>query len=394
MMIAGWSPTSLDPAAPSGLPDVPQSVEEGKLEDRIISPPNCLRDIIAKNKDFYRFSVLTGVIKPLKGENPSYSFTNLNLRYRTWVYYLHCGLFLSSLTMIIYGIVALASPGAEKYASVIIAEVFGILVQNVLLYPVIIFLRRELASSREIDTEVYNESMSYAMHLGRNLFLALTAMMICFIGFVVSVQPPDIGWLFGLYLIFIFTPSNCFMTGAFTFLVMEQRLSFHAMQGAEKQVMDRSLTPSLYMQIRESIDYRDKLSPLNWLMAAAVFNTICAMVLIGSLGAAVESETEIDIFGGVMFTLSTFGRQILVLLMLLNEMANVNALSETMLHKLVQDAWGDDKIMRFDLYILMKEKPLGSSLFYFRPSKWTLLVQIVSAVTGLIVAIFWAFVFA
>eukprot|EP01031_Cornospumella_fuschlensis_P035159 gene35159-42584_t len=393
-MISGWSPTSLDPAASSGLSDAPQGVEDGKLEDRVLTTPNCLRDIIAKNKDFYRFSVLTGVIRPLKGENPNYSFTNLNLRYRSWVYYLHIGLFLSSLTMIVYGIVALASPGAEKYATVVIAEVFGILVQNILLYPVIIFLRRELASSREIDTEVYKESMSYAMRRGRYLYGSLTILMLCFISFVVSVQPPAIGWLFGLYLVFIFNPSNCFMTGAFTFLVMEQRLTYHAMQKAEKQVLDRSLTPTIYMQIRESIDYRDKLSPLNWLMAAAVFNTLCAMVLIGSLGAAIESESELDIFGGVVFILSTFGRQVVVLLMLLNEMANVNALSETMLHKLVNDAWSDDKIMRFDLYILMREKPLGSSLFYFRPSKWTLFVQIVSAITGLFVAIFWAFVFA
>jgi hypothetical protein len=119
------------------------------------------------------------------------------------------------------------------------------------------------------------------------------------------------------------------------------------------------------------------------------------MIIIPTAHSNDKDAYALDVIGEIVFVLSIFGRQFVVLFNYLYEMSKVNAIADSMLEHLAKDCWESEKLAtRFDLYILMKEMPLGSSLFFFRPSKLSLILQVGSTVIGVGFAIFWAFVFA
>lgn len=364
---------------------------EGKFDQP--APVSCLRDVIAKNHTFYQFACLTGIIKPVAGENAN-GWTNMNIRYRLWVNYLHVSFVAQCAVMIALAcLIGVNSDTSHQFIA--ICEVLGLLVQNLLLFPAIVYLRRELTASRDIDLDQYNQAFHHAMLQGRWVFLALGTMMVLFVVFIgVGSGDAALGTALSVLLFVTCLPSNCFLTGVFTFLVMEQRLSFFAMQRAQQGVLDRDLTEERYKAIRDSIDYRDQLNPVNWLVSAAIMNTLFAIVVIIGAHSDGDQESSVDVFINIIFVLSAFGRQLLVLLCYLHEMAQVNAIAETMLFALAKQSWGELNEVRLNLYLLMKEMPLGSSLFFYRPSRFALFAQILSAVGGVAIAIFWAFLFA
>lgn len=391
------------PAASSeAAPPVPTdfafrlSVDDHRTPSRssLCSQPINLRDVIARNKHFYRFACFTGIIKPMAGENRQ-GCTQWNIRYRLWVNLLHFFFVLEIVVVILYAVVELTVQANSRYTLLVVSEAFGMVAQSVLIIPAVVFLRRELTVTRSVNLQLYAEAFDYALKKGQRLWVYLMLLLLAFV-LVISVSVGG-GWGAFLFfiLLFCFTPSNCFLTGVFTFLVMEQQLSFYAMQEAEEGVKKRTLTREEYLQIRESIDYRDSLNPVNWLVSAAVLSMLFAMIIIPTAHTNDKDAYALAVFGEIVFVLSIFGRQFVVLFNYLYEMSKVNAIADSMLEHLAKDCWESEKMAtRFDLYILMKEMPLGSSLFFFRPSKLSLILQVGSTVIGVGFAVFWAFVFA
>jgi hypothetical protein len=72
----------------------------------------------------------------------------------------------------------------------------------------------------------------------------------------------------------------------------------------------------------------------------------------------------------------------------------VNEIQEIMIHHLAKTRWIGDETKRLNLYLVMKELPMGSSVFFYRPTKNELLIQIASTIVGIGFAVFWAIVFA
>lgn len=387
-----WTAPSIRPFSFAESSSNPIIADAGPGVTSECPPPSCLRDVIARTPKFYRFSCLTGIIKPVSGDNTG-GCTNWNLRFRLWVQALHILFFLQTVIVVPYAVLEFAYFDAKLYEIIIVAACFGIFVQNILLVPAVMYLRKELTASRTIDLNIYNQAFQYSMIRGRILFCALTLLLLLFLILIAVGVGGAAGMGTFAILFALFLPSNCFLTGVFAFLVMEQRLSYFAMRDAESMVDNRTITRKSYFLIRESIDYRDNLSPTNWLVSAAFLSTLLMVVIIIA-AHEVEDWDLLEMLGAVALVVSVFGRQIVVLIMYLYQMAHVNAVAESMLEKTARADWDDDNLRRLDLYVLMKEFPMGTTLFFYRPSRFALLLEMFSAVIGLGIAIFWAFVFA
>lgn len=388
------APPSKDDIELGNRSPLPAAAAAESMTQQLVLPTCCMRDEIAANPKFYRFACMTGIIMPASHDSGDGKSQNWSAR--LWVNYLHYGFLVNTLFLLAYGIVELMTHSdLDHYGAVIACEVFGILSQHLLLIPALVRLRGELTATRQIDRRKYEEAFDCAYRIGLVFFIALAALLLVFAAVVASTIDvvPGLRLLVVLFMLPLFLPINCFLCGVLTFLVMEQRLSYDAICSAERAVLAHSITHDSYMDIRAEIDERDRRSPVNWMIFSAVFNTVFCMVLIVVAKSETNSATALAF--GILYVLSAFGRQPIVLLLILFEMTKVNSLSERMLRALAADAsWAASKeaVTRFNLYILMKESPLGSSLFTFRPSRTALTVQMASTVTGIVFSLFWSLV--
>jgi hypothetical protein len=80
---------------------------------------------------------------------------------------------------------------------------------------------------------------------------------------------------------------------------------------------------------------------------------------------------------------------------LLYEITQVNEIYEKIIATLARKDWTRtvDQSSRFGVYIAAKEYPLGSIIFFVRPTKFELLIQFASSIVGIAIAIFWAIAF-
>ncbi len=146
------------------------------------------------------------------------------------------------------------------------------------------------------------------------------------------------------------------------------------------------------LHTRESIDKRDQTSPINWLISCAVLNSIICIVLIFCLDGITAPTVTLSA-AYLFYILVGYGRQIIILLVMLIEIAKVNEVHDNMIEAIAKVSWKDMETEKLSLYIALKEYPIGSTMFFYRPSKIQLMLQMASAVLSVLFAIFWAFVF-
>jgi hypothetical protein len=369
---------------------------ENKIPD-FDSPPTTLSEIICANRTFYRWSCLTGIIQPDNSyQSTNFFFKYFVFKYRFWSFYLHFALIFQTIFMVVYLIYyATTSNDSDRKTVLTIVESFGFVLQNILLYPAIVYLRREISAKREhIDVEVYNNAMHYAVNIGRNVLILFSILLLTFVALEISFldKSATFSILLIIGIIVFFTPTNFFLLGLLSFLIFEQRLSLHTMEDVRNRIVDKQFSYGEYFLARESIDKRDRVTPINWLLFAALINTILAIILIFIISE--YHQRMILIFGEIFYILSGFGRQIAVLIVILLEIVKVNEIADSLLKLLVKAEWPENELVRLNLYVAMKDCPMGSSIFYFRPSKFQLMVQIVSSIVGMGIAIFWAVIFA
>jgi hypothetical protein len=370
-----------------------------KEEER--EEPESIRDIICQTKKFYRWACITGIIMPDNSYNSSTSFffKYIVVKFRFWSFYMHFALLFQTVFMIFYlfyYVVTKDKHDSERKIIVTTVQTIGFVLQNFLLYPAIVYLRKEILSKRDkVDKEVYTEAMNYAISIGRYIFVVFTILELTFVALECSFVASGnalFSTLLIIGIIFFFTPANFFLLGLLTFLIFEQRISLHTMKSVEKRIIEKDFSYSEYFIARESIDKRDRMTPINWLLSAGIVNTFLAILLLFVIS---EYKTEIIfIFGDIFFILSGFGRQIVVLVIILFEIVKVNEIADGLVKILVKSEWFNKDLIRLNLYVAMKDCPMGSSIFYFRPSKFQLMLQIGSSVIGMGIAIFWAVIFA
>jgi hypothetical protein len=362
-----------------------------------ILEPSTLKDVISGNKKFYRWSCITGIIMPNDSyQSKHYLFNLLFFRYRLWSFYLHFALCFQTIFMIVYLFYySTTSHNSERKTILTIIQSFGFVLQNILLYPAIVYLRRELLFKREnINLEVYTESLTYAIRLCRKWLFVFTAFLAVFVSLETAFLDKS-AWLsiaLIIGIIIFFTPTNFFLVGLLSFLVFEQRLSFHTLNTVRDRIVAKDFTYTEYFSARESIDKRDRMTPINWLIFAALVNTVLAILLLFIISS--YPQLLLFIFGEIFYVISGFGRQIIVLIVILLEVVKVNDIADQLLKIIVKSEWPEKEMIRLNLYVALAECPTGSTIFYFRPSKFQLMIQIVSSIIGMGIAIFWAIIFA
>lgn len=280
-MIAGLQPPSVTPNPIHGAPVVlmeqglaPGAAGGGSSELTMMS----LRDLIAENIELYQFCCLTGIIRPSPTDNVG-SLSKINLRYRAWVTYLHIAFFLNCIVMLAYGIYALVLIHEDRDNAISASEAFNILLQNLLVIPPVVYLRRELTTTREVNRHHYQEAFRYGMDIGKRVFKVLVVFLVVLTVDLVSYETWPT-WLYEALLILLtFLPANAFLTGVFTFLVVELHITYQIIRETEQKVVARTLEHTEYLTTLKAIVQRERLYPINWLTSAAVLNTVLGMIL-------------------------------------------------------------------------------------------------------------------
>jgi hypothetical protein len=140
---------------------------------------------------------------------------------------------------------------------------------------------------------------------------------------------------------------------------------------------------------------RDSKLPINWLLSAALGNTIGLIIILFVISQVKDHNSIAGVFQDVIFCLAYFARQIFILLGYLYEISKVNEIYDELLEELaIATDWEELERRRWGLYISVKECPIGSTIFFFRPSRNEIFAQISSVAFAVGLAIFWAVVFA
>lgn len=354
-------------------------------------PCSSLLEYVERTPKLYHFSYFTGILSP--------NFNSQNqhhLKYRIWIGYLRVCFAGSSLFCMLYGIFILSIKVSQLNALIAGFAYFGLVLQNFFLYPAIINLRREIRAPRVIDEAVYEQAFQHSIFRGMRVLILFTLFLLIFIvvDCYLLIAGPGVITLVAFCVFFFLTPANLFLAGLLTFLIVEQRVSFHTMMQIKDKLDKQGISFEEYFEARESIDARDRRAPINWLVAAAVWNTIICIVLIFVVTQETNLDTPSNILSDVLFVLAAYGRQIIVLFVMFYEIAKVNEISHQMIHSLARSQWKDQETQKLSLYIAVKECPMGSTLFYTRPSRNQLFINMASAAGGIGFAIFWAFVFS
>jgi hypothetical protein len=172
---------------------------------------------------------------------------------------------------------------------------------------------------------------------------------------------------------------------------MEQRISFFALVEIDELIATEQLTTSHYFEIRRNLSDRTRETPINLLTGTAAFNTLILLLLIVGLRTSRDSASNaIQTLG---FLSSLFGRQTVALFIFLYHVLKVNSIADSFCWKISTLRWKpENEVNRLALYACLKEHPIGTKIFRIRPSKFSILFQLLSASMGLVLAVFWSFV--
>lgn len=278
-------------------------------------------------------------------------------------------------------------------------QFIGYLLQNMILYPCLYFIRQAWNKPRnKVAFAYYKEAFDYSIQHSRTLFCVLTIFFFFNIILIV-VEAPSYGSSSLVITVVIFltaniVSSNFLLCGIYGYLVVEQRVSYHMMKYTHDKLEKQLLFDEQYRQLKESINIRDQMSPVNFLVTSGIIGVLVVVIFVLVL-TSLKTENQLDMFLSIVILFTNYGRQIIVLISFLFEVSKVNEIYEEMLLLLAKKNWSAEKeTQRINLYLVMKELPMGSTVYNYRPSRWDLIVQMSSAIFAIIVAIFWAVVFA
>ena len=372
------------------------SVQEAvEIKSRDTIQYGCLREFIVANHNVYRFCAITGILTPVTGDNQKNSLTKHNIRFRFWYLYLHLFYLFGFFFFMVEGVESMVFD--PQYDLLLFCEYFGVALQLILIVPVVLFLRYEINTKREIDEVLYIEAFSHGIKLARRVFVVLIVLSFIFYAFAVVYLPASGGVKFLYFLVYtvVLSPLSFFLTGIMAFLIVEQRISLRTMERVRARAQEERLTHEEYFEARESIDSRDRLTPLSIIAFTALLNMLFCFLLMFAIKRKIH--TKAGVIFNIIYVLSNFGKQPVVVAAILKEIVKVNEIAEKMIAFISRYRWfatDSSDSNRVSLYIATKEYPIGSTIFYMRPTKFQVYVQVFSLMFGVGSAVFWALVFA
>lgn len=353
-----------------------------------------LRDFLLANKDLYFFFCRTAIIWPRAAEGPKVG-TRTNFRYRAWVSFLYlCSLALLAY-LIVMAIVYSASHDSVTLEMIEFSVTYGLMFQLLLIPPGIYYIQRLIDAPAVIIIDIYREAFDYAMVYANRLRWCLYGLVFIYavvINLVYNYNYPIafVGNFFATGL--MFGPLCVFLIGMATFLVAEQRVMLKKMDMLLCDIQKNTLTVEDYFLVRTNLSDHNRDVPVNILVFTATANTILFFIIVYSLVGFPQSPLP-DVVAFLSICVIV-GRQTLVLFTYLLEVSQVNTIAEECVTAVARHQWKGRESHRISIYIALKEFPLGSKVFGFRPTKGEIFFQLGSTVVGILLAIFWALVFA
>lgn len=366
----------------------------GKQSKSELPHPTTVREFLTQNKKFYVYACITGIIWPNGSDNAAHSLTKHNLRYRIWSCYLVTALFASTMIMLIVGILLLGY--TQDVGGAVFCETIGMVLQNIVLYPAVVYLRREMDNKRDIDVAVYTQAFDYGLVIGRRVFIVCMLLLISLtVANIVKIQKDPSPYADMLVIVYalLLTPTQYYLCGILAFLVMEQRVSLHTMKSLQAAAESETLTRHDYFVAREGIDSRDRHTPINLLISSAMINFIISLLLFFAMADVKMSKGFLCL--NIFYVFAIFGKQFIMLVIILLEVVKVNEKCDMMVKSIAKYDWGGgveaNERQRLSLYVAVKEYPIGSTIFYIRPSKFQITIHLLSMILSAAAAVFWAF---
>jgi hypothetical protein len=340
--------------------------------------------------------------------------------YKAWNIFNHSGFLLFTLYSFGEGITFIIQGAVGLVGLYVFCNTIGVVIQNILLYPAVCYIRKSFLVKREIELPKYLSVISESLVECRRLVYLFNFLMFAFITLLASLNPLFAAYYFieGL----LFSASNYFMVGVFFFLIIEQRVTYQSIDQLYTAILEKRLTRDEYLRVQREILSRDSNEPINLFAVTSLINLVIILLLIWSITSFGDEIWQVVY--ALVFILSTFGRQFILLVLLLLEVLKVNSLAETMLKQISADLWEEDEEVigeldtshddeeenngdlrenegkqektsllqsrdhkRVQIYILLKEHPVGSNIFGYRPTRLQLIAQLASVIITVLIAI-------
>ena len=272
--------------------------------------------------------------------------------------------------------------------------------QAVVVFPAIQYVRTVIVAKREVNYEVFKQHFEYSVKLSWKVLVFWIILAILFAilkGFADSEYSSLVlNICQQVFTFLIIIPSNMFLMGILSYLVYEQRVSRQLMEETLKDLSDETLTVEKYFAVREDMETRDRAAPINLILFSCIVSVIAGLSTLFWVFVDVNEKLIGYILFQIFVFIAVYGRPYAVILMILLEIVGVNERAEKIPALIAKYSWQStpDQTIRFSLYMTVKEYPLGSMIVFLRPSKFELLIQVVSSIVGVIFAAFWAIFFA
>ena len=366
------------------------------------NPSTCesIHEAILLNSEFYFFAVLTGIIFAKPGEY-SKSITKINIRFRTWSWFIVIALIVSVIWFFynaIAGVIDTSSSSSLRAVDFINSCAYA--AQAIVVLPAIEYVRRVIIAKREVNYAVFKQHFEYSVNLSWKFlyfWIVVAILFACLTGYANSEYLTlVINICSTIFTFVIIMPSNLFLMGILSFLIYEQRVSRQLMEETLKDIADETLTVEKYFTVREEMETRDRAAPINLMLLSCIVSVIAGLSTLFWVFVDENDKMIGNISYQIFLLIAVFGRPYAVILMVLVEIVGVNERAERIPSTFAKYTWQStpDQSVRFSLYMAAKEFPLGSMIVFMRPSKFELVTQVVSSIVGVIFAAFWAIFFA
>jgi hypothetical protein len=306
-------------------------------------------DLIIILDQLFSISCLTGLIIPslssLQKSSDDNKIKNKFRRYWYWVTWLHISTFIFTLAFCGFFFLDYYLYHSDSFGVVFFqfANTVGVVLQNFLLFPTVIYVRKSFFLSRRINLNEYSSVLPGTLSATKKLIWVFN-----FLTFLLVISLSVANSSNSLFIVinaiegFFFASSNYFCGGIYFYLVLEQRVSYNKIYQLYSKLQQKQLTRQEYLEVYYELKARDEILPISLFVTIALVNTLVILVVIAQL--PYYSKGSVDVIFLILYVISVFGRQLIMLILVLYEILKVNSLSDRMIHHLSKDYWGLDQL--------------------------------------------------
>lgn len=438
---AKTSVTVVSPLSEAPLPQQVSEVDKDDLEQRSNHHETHQIqwiDLLQNIPEFYLFAVLCGLIYPsaVTEHTTNWWVFNSLPRQQLWVKTIHICTFLYTFLFIFntsFLLVIINVPQAEKVL-LAIEWICGSL-PLIMMYPAVMILRRNLYTSTSLyqanistlpigtmeqraDFQVLKEAVLFGLKVGYPMLKVFLSLQVayCVIQTAYTINNSTniptiwvaLGLVFDVFIVLACSVASVFLlVGVTVFLVIEQRISYSNMLHLRTQAQQSTLLDHVYFATGLQMELRDKQSPMNVLFSTVAIDSFVCVILLFYV-SSVSFLTNEKLIYNMLYMIVIFAKDIWIFMLLLWNVLKVNEMVDVLLTQISRGLIGhspeftnslslatvtkeiqrdEKRLRRLELYLLMKEYRIGSTILFYRPSKVQLIVQMTSVALGIVTSL-------